>query len=130
MPTAEEVATGLAYEFLKQGNYSASVGPIEVPALVQGAAASNEEDFALEYAQRAEPFGGLAVQSVGFEQGPRKPKVHVYLTRGSVRLIKTLPTEIDGVPVQVHRMGAITVRPEAVNSTTRIRTATSIGTIV
>jgi hypothetical protein len=118
MPSAEEVATSLAYEFLKQGNYSASVGPIEVPALAQAAAAADEGEAATDYAQRAEPFGGLAVQSVGFEQGIDEPKVHIYLTRGSARLIRSLPGEIDGVAVQVHKMGPITVRPDAAGSAT------------
>jgi hypothetical protein len=40
MPSAEELATGLAYEFLRQGNYSASVGPIAVPAGAHAAGCS------------------------------------------------------------------------------------------
>jgi hypothetical protein len=44
--------------------------------------------------------------------------VHVYLTHGSVRQMKALPKEIEGVPVLVHRMGPITVRPEAAGSAT------------
>jgi hypothetical protein len=40
-------------------------------------AAADEEDVAAGYAQRAEPFGGLAIQSVGFEQGIEEPKVHI-----------------------------------------------------
>jgi hypothetical protein len=83
MPTAEQVATFLAYEFLKEGRYSASVGPIEVPTLAEVvAAASEDEEVVMAYAQRAEPFGGLAVQAVGFEDGVRDAKVHIYLTRG------------------------------------------------
>jgi hypothetical protein len=118
MPTAEEVATFLAYEFLKHGNYTASVGPVDLHDLAGAAAAAAEDEgVAIEYAQRAEPFGGLAVQSVGFEEGVRDAaKVHIYLTRGSSRLIKSLPADIDGVPVRIHKMGLITVRPEAASS--------------
>jgi hypothetical protein len=84
MPTAEEVATFLAYEFLKRGNYTSSVGPIEVPELAAAAAAANaHDDLAIEYTDSAEPFGGLSVQSVGFEEGVRDAKVHIYLTRAS-----------------------------------------------
>ena len=35
MPTAEEVANILAYEFLRRGNFSAATGPMEVPHLAQ-----------------------------------------------------------------------------------------------
>jgi hypothetical protein len=119
MPTAEEVANFLAYGFLKNGNYTASVGPVDVPDLAgAAAAAAKDEEVAIEYAHRAEPFGGLAVQSVGFEDGVREPKVHIYLTRGSSRLIKSLPDDIYGVPVRIHKMGLITVRPEAASAAT------------
>jgi hypothetical protein len=46
------------------------------------------------------------------------PKVHIYLTKGSARLIKSLPDEFEGVSIRVHKMGAITVRPEAAANTT------------
>jgi hypothetical protein len=119
MPTAQEVANFLAYEFLRNGNYTASVGPVDVPDLAGAAAAAAEdEDVAVEYTRRAEPFGGLAIQSVGFEAGVRDAKVHIYLTRGSSRLIKSLPGDIDGVPVRAHKMGPITVRPEAASTAT------------
>jgi hypothetical protein len=39
MATAEEVANRLAYEFLRNGNYSAAAGPVEVPSLAQIGAA-------------------------------------------------------------------------------------------
>ncbi|HTT82072.1 MAG TPA: hypothetical protein VMF67_01185 [Rhizomicrobium sp.] len=120
MPTAREVATALAYEFLKNGNYSASLGPIDVPVLAQvvAAASTDEEEQAISYATRAEPFGGLAVQSVGVEEGVENPTVHIYLTRGSTRLAKALPSDVDGDPVRIHRMGAITVRPESAATST------------
>lgn len=119
MPTAEEIATVLAYEFLREGRYSASVGPIDVPALAEAAAVADaEDDVAVEYVNRAEPFGGLAVQSVGFEVGVDTPKVHIYLTRATVRMMKSMPTEVEGVPVRISKMGAITVRPEAAATAT------------
>jgi hypothetical protein len=40
MPTAEEVAILLAYEFLRKGNYSAAAGPIQMPELVEMAPAT------------------------------------------------------------------------------------------
>jgi hypothetical protein len=89
MDHAERVATLLAFEFLREGRYSAASGPIEVPALATAAAVSapdGEIDSTLP-----QGFDGLAVQSVGFEEGPKEPKVHIYLTRGSAKLIKSLP---------------------------------------
>jgi hypothetical protein len=118
MPTAEEVATALAYEFLRRGNYSASKGPVEVPELAQVVAAGFVPDIVEQYEEHPEAFASLAVQSVGFEEGVEDPKVHIYLTRGSSKLIRSLPREIDGVPIRAHKMGNITVRPEAAAAAT------------
>ena len=41
MPTAEEVAILLAYEFLKKGNYSAAAGPVQMPELAEMAPATS-----------------------------------------------------------------------------------------
>jgi hypothetical protein len=109
VPNAEQVATALAYEFLKKGNYSASSGPIEVPGLLQVAAVADVVESGAEF-QVGTEFAGLAVQSVGFEDGVDDPKVHIYLTRGSARLIKELPEEIEQVPLRAHKMGPISVR--------------------
>jgi hypothetical protein len=113
MADAERVATLLAYEFLREGNFSAAHGAVDVPSLIQAAAATGGELIDIR-----EGFGSIAVQSVGFEEGPENPKVHIYLTRGSARLIKSLPIEVDGVSIATHRMGEITVRPEAAASAT------------
>jgi hypothetical protein len=80
MDSAEQVAAFLAYQFLRQGNYTAAVGPIEVPDLASAVAAADEgeEDVAMGYLRRAAPFGGLSVQSVGFEEGVKDPKVHIF----------------------------------------------------
>jgi hypothetical protein len=112
---AERVASILAYQFLRDGKYSAAHGPVEVRSLLRaaGAAASGEKEPDI-----GEGFGNIAVQSVGFEQGVKDPKVHIYLTRSSATLIKSLPKEIDDIPVRAHRMGPITVRPEAAASAT------------
>jgi hypothetical protein len=127
MASAEEIATLLAYEFLRTGRYSASTGPVEMPSLAIGAVGAEDEDFddVVRFRERAavtsynvEGFSGLAVQSVGYEEGPADPAVHLYLTRGAVKQMKALPDQIDGVPVKVHRMGPITVRPEAMASST------------
>jgi len=116
MPTAEEVATFLAYELLRRGNYSASAGPVEVPALAEAMPAGHTEER--ELFENIDGFASLAVQSVGFEEGVDEPNVHIYLTRGSSRLINSLPEEVDGVPIRAHKMGAITVKPETAGAAT------------
>lgn len=117
MANADEIASQLAYEFLRTGRYGASTGPVEMPQLAV-VAAGVEDEAVTGYAERVEGFSGLAVQSVGFEQGPREPAVHIYLTRGAAKQMKALPQEIDSVPIKVHRMGPITVRPEAMATST------------
>jgi hypothetical protein len=117
MPTAEEVASMLTYEFLKRGNYAASAGPVQMPELAEVAPASARQESE-EFLTATEAFGGLAVQSVGCEEGVDDPKVYIYLTRGSVRLIKSLPPEIDRVPIVAQKMGPVAVKPETAGTTT------------
>jgi hypothetical protein len=115
---AEEIATQLAIEFLRAGRFAASSGPVEIRGLV---AAFGHEETDVEvsvYASRAEGFSGLAVQSVGFEEGTENPAVHIYLTRGAARQVKALPGDVEGVPVRVHKMGPVSVRPEAMAAST------------
>jgi hypothetical protein len=114
---AERVATILAYEFLREGRYSAASGPIEVHPLATAVAVSTPDRKDIQ-SSFPEGFEGLAVQSVGFEAGPKEPKVHIYLTRASAKLIKSLPSQLEGVPILAHRMGNIVVRPEAASSAT------------
>jgi hypothetical protein len=110
---AERVANMLAFEFLRDGRYSAAHGPVEVPSLLRAATAVAVADDG-----SASGFGNLAVQSVGFDEGTSEPALHIYLTRGSAKLIKSLPVQVDGVTVTAHRMGAITVKPEAAATAT------------
>lgn len=90
---------------------------MDVPSIAAAAAVSSKDEMEVRSAF-PEGFEGLDVQSVGFETGPVNPKVHIYLTRGSTRLIKSLPTELEGVPIRAHRMGNIMVRPEAASTST------------
>ena len=116
MSEAERVATLLAYEFLREGKFSAAHGPVEVRSLVVAAAAAegNVEQGAVS--EEAANFPSVAVQSVGFEEGPQNPAVHIYLTKGSAKTIKALPKLVEGVPVRAHKMGNVVVRPDAAAS--------------
>ena len=111
--SAEELAAALSYEFYRDGRYAASIGPVEVPQLLAAASASSDE-----VRRETAGFGGISVQAVGFEQGTDDPAVHIYLTRGGVRMIRGLPDDIDGIPVRAHQMGAINVRPEQAGTST------------
>jgi len=89
--------SGSAYEFLSRGNCSASAGPVRlleavgmVPAAVLG------WDEQLFYSTEA--FGSVAVQSVGCEEGVDDPSAIIYLTRGSIRQLRSLPEEVSGKP--------------------------------
>ncbi|TGQ36516.1 hypothetical protein [Mesorhizobium sp. M00.F.Ca.ET.216.01.1.1] len=115
MADAEEVAKLLAYEFLREGRYSAAHGPVEVRSLAQAVAVADADEV-IEEAR--ESFGGIVVQSVGYEVGKDNPSVHIYLMNGSQKLIKSLPKSVDGVPIKGHRMGPVTVRPDAASSST------------
>jgi hypothetical protein len=115
MADAEGVARRLAYEFLREGRYSSAHGPVEVKRLAQAAAAATAGE---EIVDTQEAFGNIAVQSVGFEEGVDDPKVHIYLTQGSARQIRSLTSTIDGVPVRAHKMGTIAVRPEMAATST------------
>ena len=105
---AEEVAAELSYGFFRRGSYFRSTGPTEVPGLIEAASSSPGEAT-----RSVSGFGAISVQAVGFEDGTENPAVHVYPTAGTVRQLKALPTEIDGVKVRAHKMGPISVRPEA-----------------
>jgi hypothetical protein len=111
---AQQVASLLAYEFLRDGKFSAASGPVEMPSLLDslGASAAAAESRDIHRA-----FGDVSVQSVGYEEGLERPKVHIYLTRRPPKPIKSLPAAIDGIPVKVHRMGPIAVRADAAAGT-------------
>lgn len=63
-------------------------------------------------------YSGLSIQAVGYEHGKENPKVHIYVTRGSVGALKKLRSEIDGIPVQINNIGELKIRPEMASNTT------------
>ena len=87
------MATLLGFEFLRRGNFAVSTGPIQIPATVEAIAEVAERE---RYAIEPGEFGSIS-SAVGFEEGNETPKVHIYLTRGSMRLIKSLPRDVGGV---------------------------------
>jgi hypothetical protein len=78
MPTAEEVAIGLACEFLRRGNYSASAGPVRLPEIAHGFAPAAVLGRIEEFFETTEGFGSVSIQSLGCEEGVDDPAVHIY----------------------------------------------------
>ena len=122
-PSVEGIATALATDFLRRGNYNASTGPITLALDIGGSAISlGEADSFVSFLSFPddphEGFAELQVQSVGFDDSSPEPSVHLYLIRAPARLIKSLPPEIGGVPLKVHKMGPVSVRPDAAGTTT------------
>ncbi len=109
-PTARDVAIFLSDIFLAEGKYASapSLGAGAMPA-----AAAGQESWS-EYPG----YSGLSIQAVGYEHGKENPKVHIYVTRGSVGALKKLRSEIDGIPVQINNIGELKIRPEMASNTT------------
>jgi hypothetical protein len=95
MPEARVVAQQLAAKFLANGNYTFA-NPMNAAALGHVMpAASSGQSFADFFDESG--FEGLEVQSIGYEKGAEEPKVHIYVTKGSLKGIKSLPDEEHGV---------------------------------
>lgn len=107
--SARDLAVTLASHFLAEGNYFSMPSSIGLgiaglqPSTTQSSYIFGEEDAG---------FSGLSIQSVGYEHGNQNELVHIYVTRGSAGALKKLAREINGVKVQVNKMGEVKVRPE------------------
>ena len=114
MTEAERIADLMSFEFMRRGNFSAAAGPIDAenlfPNTVMAAAAAEEQEGV--FADETDGYANLSVQSVGFEEGVEKPKVHVYVNKGSIKSIRSLPKYIDNVQVVVHKTSNLLVKPE------------------
>jgi hypothetical protein len=64
-------------------------------------------------------FSGLAVQAVGYEEGKEDPGVVVYVTKGSAKALMRFPRELDGVSVEIMRIGLVSVRPDQAGNPSR-----------
>lgn len=114
MPTAQQVAEVLAYDFLSEGSFAAASGHVELRPPLLAAAVVDD----VEAAPEVGAFAGLSLQAVGYESGVDNPRVFIYLTNGSARLIRSLPASVADVPVVTHKMGVLNVRPQAASTVT------------
>ena len=110
---AQIVAEQLAGEFLKNSNFDAVRGAVDILTLtdIVPAVTNTGGPKLPDYG-----FAGLAVQSVGYSAGSDDERVHVYVTRGGKRSLDRLATEVDGVRVEVTNLGKLIIRPEAINA--------------
>jgi hypothetical protein len=111
MRQAERLSQKLAARFLQEGKYgsaSAMKGSV-VDRILPAAAVADEpiDEFVEESG-----FAGLQVQSVGFEEGAKAPKVHIYVSRASTRAARSLPTADGEIVIEVNRIGRLQVQPE------------------
>ena len=113
---AQDVALALTKRFLQAGNYVLAGTQGHGPHGARPAAAEAPE-FP-EYEEYG--FSGLAVQSVGVEEGKDvdDPRVHVYVTKGSRIPERKIDDDGKTVRVVVNRIGQVVVKPEAASVTT------------
>jgi hypothetical protein len=116
MNSAEAVARRLTAWFLEQGSFVSAV-PMSSSAVEKVVpAAAGDENFAPVFDSFG--FAGLAVQAVGYEEGPSERRVHVYVAKGSRKAIESVPTSDGDVDIEVNRVGKLIVRPEQASAAT------------
>ena len=108
---AKDLALVLAQRFLRSGNFVLAGGVQgRGPHTVLPAAADASE--LPEYDEYG--FAGLDVQSVGVEEGVSEPRVHVYVTKGSRRILeREFEAGDEAISVAINRIGRVTIKPEA-----------------
>lgn len=113
---ARDVAHALTARFLQDGSYVLA-GTQGHASLGARPAAAGAPEFP-EYDEYG--FSGLAVQSVGFEEGVDvdDPRVHVYVTKGSRVPERKIGDDGETVRVVVNRIGQVVVKPEAASVAT------------
>jgi len=111
---ARDVALALAERFLQSGNFVLAGGQGRGPYGALPAAAGAHE--IAEYDEHG--FAGLAVQSVGVEEGVEDPKVHIYVTKGSRRAERQIEVDDEDVVVVINRIGRVVIKPETAAAVT------------
>jgi hypothetical protein len=117
--TAQVLARKLEAQFLANGNFVFAGGiRSDVAGFPNVGPASAATELETQYPSDA-GFVGLAVQSVGYEEGNDvEPTVHVYVTKGSRSAEYQITSLNERVTVRVERVGKVTVRPEAASTVT------------
>lgn len=101
---ASDLAKSLAAKFLENGNYDLVGASIENSFERLGVRPAAVNDLN-EYFADAEGFSGLSVEAVGYTPGAKQEKVIIYVARGSKKMLRSLPKQIDDCPVVVKVLG-------------------------
>lgn len=110
---AQDIALALAERFLRDGNFVlAGVQGRGAGGVLPAAAGAPDLPDYDEYG-----FAGLAVQSVGVEEGVGQPKVHIYVTKGRTTE-REIEVDNEEVAVVVNRIGRVTIKPETAATVT------------
>ena len=97
---ARDVALALARRFLQSGKFVLAGAQGHGPyGALPAAGAIPELPDNDEYG-----FAGLAVQSVGVEEGVENPRVHIYVTKGSRSAEHEIEVDDEDVVVVVNRV--------------------------
>jgi hypothetical protein len=108
---ASEVARRSESHFLEHGNF-VFAGPMTHGGSFIDVAPASAGTTAAPYLEES-GFAGLAVQSVGYDEGGNDdPVVHIYVTRGSRSAEREIEVQNEPVRVRIERVGKVTVRPE------------------
>ncbi|MCO6438135.1 MAG: hypothetical protein J5J06_13660 [Phycisphaerae bacterium] len=114
MAGARDLAVALAEKFLREGRYVSAAFPLQQRAAEGIAPAVTQQVDIPEEAG----FEGLSIQSIGYAGDDDVGEVFIYVTKGSKKAFDALPDDVDGIPINVERMGKLYVRPEAAISAT------------
>jgi len=101
--SANELCKKFAATFLENGNYDALEASAGGNAQFFDSQAASSSALSTVFANSG--FSGLAVHSVGYTPGIEQEKVIIYVIRGTQKVLRNLPQEIDGVPVIARVMG-------------------------
>lgn len=107
---ASEIAKSLAAKFLENGNYELAGGALGREASLLKPSPSDTQAIE-DYFYAEEGIAGLSVDSVGYTAGAPVERVVIYISRGSRKLIQSLPKTIDDKEVIVRVMGRVRPGP-------------------
>lgn len=111
---ARDTALALAQRFLRSGNFVLAGAQGRGSPTVRPAAAEAQEIPGYdEYG-----FAGLAVHSVGVEEGVPDPRVFVYVTKGSRNVEREIEAGQEGIRVAINRIGRVMIKPETASTVT------------
>lgn len=106
-PRASDIAKLIALKFLEDGNFVSAGSPTVQPFEVTTQLAS----FGA-----VDLFSNLAVQAIGFAESHGKQSIQIFLNSATASALNRLPQTIGELPVEVHKIGRVQVKPQNTTS--------------